>query len=125
MEVAHRSETAREYGALWTNGVSEVHKAQECFLRAQSDFSDTLQETIRRWPDRIRLRANLTSEFAAKLIASRSAFDVVAASQVWACRCFAMMADEGHHLLTDSQKLSETGSQLLSNISLSEDSSDS
>lgn len=124
-EVAYRSETAREFGAVWANGVREIFKAQESFLRAQSDLSNTLQETIQQWPDRILLRANLASEFASRLIASRSMFDVLAASQLWTCRRFAMMADEVCHLLTDSQKLSEIGSKVLSNVSLSENSSNS
>ena len=124
-EVAYRSKTAREFGALWTNGVREFLKAQESLLRAQGDVSNALHETIQQWPDRIQLRANLASEFASKLFASRSVFEVLAASQLWACRRFAMMADEVRHLLTDSQKLSEIGSQLLSNVSWSEDSSNS
>ena len=62
-EVAYRSETAREFGALWTNGVREFLKAQESLLRAQGDVSNALHETIQQWPDRSQLRTNLASEF--------------------------------------------------------------
>ncbi len=125
MTEVYRSETAREFGALWTHGVIEVLKAQENLLRAQGDLSNALQETIQQWPDRIQSRANLASEFASKLIASRSMFDVVAASQLWTCHRFAMMADEVWHLLTEGMKLSEIGSRVPSNVSLPEGPLDS
>jgi hypothetical protein len=72
----------------------------------------------RQWFDRAQSEANLASEFAFKLTAARSLPEVMAAYQKWTSRRFEMMAEDGKHLLADTQKFMEVGVRLLSNGSL-------
>jgi hypothetical protein len=84
-------------------------------MNAQTELLERLKETNRQWFDRVESEANLASEFASKLTSARSLPDAMSACQEWTMRRFAMMAEDGKHVLADTQKLMETGARLLSN----------
>ncbi|MGA2313191.1 MAG: phasin family protein [Xanthobacteraceae bacterium] len=88
------------------------------FVNAQTELVEKLQEMNRQWFDRAQSEANLASELAAKLTAARSIPDAMAAYQEWASRRFEMMAEDGKHLLADTQKIMEAATHLLPNGSL-------
>ena len=90
----------------------------EEFVHTQTELVEKLQEMNRQWFDRAQSEANLASELASKLTAARSIPDVMAAYQEWASRRFEMMAEDGKHLLADTQKLMEAATRLLPNGSL-------
>ncbi len=90
-------------------------KRMEEFANAQTELLDKLQEANRQWIGRMQSEANLASEFAAKLTAARSIPEAMTACQEWTSRRFEMMAEDGKHLLADTQKFMETGARLLSN----------
>jgi hypothetical protein len=89
-------------------------KNMEEFAKAQSDLLSTMQDAHRRWFDRMRSEAKLASEFANKVTNCRSIPDAVAVCQEWTGRRFEMMVDDSKHLLTDSQKVMESGARFLS-----------
>lgn len=84
------------------------------FMRVQTEFLDEFQETNRHWLDRIQSEANLASEFASKLSATRSMPDAMAVSRDWATQYFAMLAEDGKHLADDTRKFIEKSARLLS-----------
>ncbi|MGA2842776.1 MAG: phasin family protein [Steroidobacteraceae bacterium] len=84
------------------------------FVKIQTELFDKLQVTNRQWFDRAKSEADLASEFAAKLGAARSIPEAMTACQEWSSRRFEMIAEDGKHLLEDSQKFMETGARLLS-----------
>jgi hypothetical protein len=90
-------------------------KRMEEFAKAQDVLFSTLQESHRRCLDRMQSEARLASEWAHRVTNARSIPDAVAACQEWTSRQFEMMADDGIHLLADSQKVVETGARFLSN----------
>ncbi len=90
-------------------------KRFEDFFNAQTELVDKLQESNRQWLERMQSEANLASEFASKLTAARSIPEAMAACQEWTNRRFAMMAEDGKHLLADTQKFAETSARLLAN----------
>ena len=90
-------------------------KRMEEFADAQTELLDKLQEANRQWIGRMQSEANLASEFASKLTAARSIPEAMTACQEWTSRRFEMMAEDGKHLLADTQKFMETGARLLSN----------
>jgi hypothetical protein len=90
----------------------------EEFVHTQTELVEKLQEMNRQWFDRAQSEANLASELASKLTAARSIPDAMAAYQEWASRRFEMMAEDGKHLLADTQKLMEAATRLLPNGSL-------
>ncbi len=87
-------------------------------VNMQTKLLSELQETNRQWFDRAQAEADLASEFAAKLTAARSIPEAMAAYQEWTSRRFVMMAEDGKHLLADTQKFMEVGTRLLSSGSL-------
>ena len=93
-------------------------KRVEEFVNIERDLLETFLETNRQWFDRAQAEANLASEFASKLTAARSLSEAMAAYQEWTSRQFEMMAEDGKHILADTQKFIETGARLLSNASL-------
>ena len=80
----------------------------------QTEFLDEFQETNRHWLDRIQSEANLASEFASKLSATRSMPDAMAVSRDWATQYFSMLAEDGKHLADDTRKFMEKSARLLS-----------
>src|SRR5215475_9865000 len=96
-------------------------KRMEEFARAQAVIFSALQETQRRWLDRIQSEARLTSEFTHRVTNARSIPDAVAACREWTSRQFEMMADDGSHLLADSRKVVETSARFLSHGSFGND----
>ena len=90
-------------------------KRVEEFVNAQTELVQKLQEMNRQWFDRAQSEANLASELASKLTAARSIPDAMEAYQEWASRRFEMMAEDGKHLLADTQKFMEAATHLLPN----------
>ena len=96
--------------------LAELSKKRiEEFVNMQSELLDKWQATNRQWLDRAQQEANLASEFAAKLTATRSIPEAMAICQEWASRRFAMLAEDGKRLLADSQDFMAAGARLLSN----------
>lgn len=88
-------------------------KRIEDFVNAQSEVLGKFQETNREWLDRLQSEATLTSELASKLTAARSIPDAMTACQNWTNRRLEMMAEDGRHVLADSQKFMEVGTRLV------------
>jgi hypothetical protein len=90
-------------------------KGIEEFAKAQAELFSALQETHRRWLDRMQSEVRLASELTHKVTNARSVPDAMAACQEWTSRRLDMMAEDSTHLLAGSQKFIETGARFLSN----------
>jgi hypothetical protein len=88
-------------------------KRVEDFVNAQTELFEKLQESNRRWLERVGSEVNLASEFASKLTAGRSIPDAMTAYQEWATRRFEMMAEDSKQLLSDCQNFTEVGAHFL------------
>ena len=86
-------------------------KGIESMLKKQAAFFDTVQEINQDWFGRAKLEVDITSRFVAKLGAARSIPDAMAVSQEWARRRMEMFAEDGRHLLSDSQKIMGAGTR--------------
>jgi cell wall assembly regulator SMI1 len=85
------------------------------FIDLQTEPLENLQETSRQWLDPAQSEATLASEFASKLTSVRSFPEAMVACQEWTTRRLEMMAEDGTHLLADTQKFMETGMRFMSN----------
>jgi len=85
------------------------------FTKAQTELLDKLRETNQQWIERMQSEANLASEFTAKLAAARSIPDALTVCQEWTSRRFEMMAEDGRHLLADTQAFMEMAARLMPN----------
>jgi Phasin protein len=90
-------------------------KQMDEFVKMQTELFDKFRETNEKWFDRAKSEADLASQFASKLTAARSIPEAMMACQEWSSHRFEMMAEDGKHLLEDSQKFMETGTKLVSN----------
>lgn len=114
-----RTETSSLPNPVSAEFAAIVKKRMEELANAQSELLNELQETNRQWFARMQSEADLASEFGSKLTAARSIPDAMTACQEWTSRRFEMMAEDGKHLLADTQKFIETGVRLMSNGSQS------
>lgn len=89
-------------------------KRMEEFVNAQTEFVEELRKANQQWLERAQFEANAGSEFASKLTSAHSIPEAMTACQEWTSRRFEMMAEDGKHLLADTQKFMEMGAHLLS-----------
>lgn len=115
---SERTEKSPSPNLMPTEFAEMGKKRIEEFVNTQKELVEKLQAMNRQWFDRAQAEANLASELASKLTAARSIPDAMAAYQEWASRRFEMMAEDGKHLLADTQKFMEAATHLLPNGSL-------
>ena len=94
-------------------------KRVEEFVKAQTEFLEELRKTNQQWLERAQFEANAGSEFASKLTSAHSIPEAITTCQEWTSRGFEMLAEDGKHLLADTQKFVEMGTHLLSSSWLS------
>ena len=85
----------------------------EDLVKVQTGLFEKLQESNKRWLDRLQSEANIASDFASTLATAHSIPDVMSACQEWSNRRLVMMAEDGKHLFADAQKFMETSARLL------------
>ena len=104
----------RTAGSIPTEFAEIGKKRVEAMLDGQKGLFDALQEMNRNWFVRAQSEANLTSELASKLTASRSVHDAASAYQQWMGRRMEMFAEDGRRFLANSQKLMKASAHLIS-----------
>jgi hypothetical protein len=101
---------------LFTTGLAEMGKKRvEDVLNLQTELVTYLQEVNRNWLEHMQSETTIASEFANKLSAARSLPDVATAWQEWANRHMELLAQDGRHLLADTEKFMETGARVFGN----------
>jgi hypothetical protein len=95
--------------AFITMGRKQIH---EC-VKAHSELVDRFQEVNRIWLDHLQSEADLSTEFASKMTATRSIPDVAALLLEWNKRHMEMAKVDAKHVLADTQRIMEVGVRLL------------
>jgi hypothetical protein len=95
---------------------AEGRQRLEDFTGAQAQLWDRLQDSNRKWLDRIQIEANLTADLATKLSASKSLTDTANLFQNWTVRHFELATDDARRLLTDTQEILAAGARFWSQI---------
>ncbi len=99
---------ASAFAALNPTALAEGGKKRvEDIMKTQTEFLHALQEVNQGWSTRAKSEADLASAFVAKLAAARSIPDAITASQEWVSRRMELLAEDGRHVMADSQKLAE------------------
>lgn len=93
-------------------GRQHIH---EC-VKAHSELVDRCQEANRSWLDHLQSEADLSAEFASKMIAARSIPDVAALLLEWNKRHMEMAKVDTKHVVADTQKIMEIGVRLVPGI---------
>jgi hypothetical protein len=81
-------------------------------FKAQAEFIATIGTMNEQCYDHMQSETKLASEFALKLAAIRSIPDAMAAWQEWTSQWFELVAEDGRHLLDDTQNFIAAGKHL-------------
>ena len=90
-------------------------KQMEEFAKVQTEILDQVRAVNQQWMERLQNQANLASQVAAQLATAHSIPDAMSIYREWTSQQLEMMANDGKHLLDDTQKLIGAGARLLSN----------
>jgi Phasin protein len=90
-------------------GKKHIH---DC-VKAQSELLDRFHEANRNWLDHLQSEVDLSTEFASKLTAVRSAPDAAKVLLDWTNRQMEMATVDAKHVLADTRKFMEIGARLL------------
>jgi hypothetical protein len=90
-------------------------KRVEDMMSLQRQLVTYLQDVNRNCFEHMQSEAAMASEFGGRLAGARSMPDVVAAWQEWTNRHMELLARDGQHILTDTEKLIETGARVFAN----------
>jgi hypothetical protein len=87
----------------------------DAFANIQAELFSKLHQANLRWMNTVQKRANLASEFIAKLTAARSVPETVSACQDWVRQRMEMAEEDAKQLLADSEAFMDTAARLVSN----------
>ncbi|MGA8610165.1 MAG: phasin family protein [Xanthobacteraceae bacterium] len=90
-------------------------KRMEEFARVQTELLDQMRQANQQWMERLQYQTNLASKLAAQLATVHSVPEAMSIYREWTSQQLEMMANDGKHLLEDTQKLIGTTARLLSN----------
>lgn len=94
---------------------SQMTPSPTDILSMQKDLLETYDQMSRAWISRARSELDLWSELATKLAGTRSVPSVMAAYQECATKRMKLAADDGKHLLADSNRFIRTLTRSVSN----------
>lgn len=78
---------------------------------AQSEFLDRIQNSHRKWLDRIQSEANLAVDFANKLTSARSLTETASLFQSWTAKHMEMASEDARRALSDTQDILAAGAR--------------
>ena len=99
---------------LFPAGLAEMKRVEDV-MSLQKQLVTYLQDVNRSWFEHMQSEAAMASEFGGRLAAARSIPDVATAWQEWAKRRMELLAQDGQDILTDTEKLIETGTRVFAN----------
>ncbi len=96
--------------------VAEGRHRLEEFSDAQSQFWDKVQDSNRRWMDRIQNEASMAADFANKLTSAKTLTETANLFQTWTVKHMELAADDARRMLTETQEIMAAGARLWTNV---------
>jgi hypothetical protein len=113
---SQRTEGSASPNLLVFPEMAEMGKKRiENYVDAQRELLNQLQETNRKWFERMQSEAKVASDFANKVMGARSIPDAMTAYQEWANRQLEMTAEDAKRFFADGQKFIAASTRLVSN----------
>lgn len=91
--------------------LAEGRQRLEDAAGAQSEFLDRIQNSHRKWLDRIQSEANLAVDFANKLTSARSLTETASLFQSWTAKHMEMASEDARRALSDTQDILAAGAR--------------
>ncbi|WP_424361977.1 hypothetical protein [Methylocystis parvus] len=96
--------------------MAEGRQRLEDFAGAQAQFWDRVQDSNRKWLDRIQTEANMAADFANKLTSAKSLTDTAHIFQNWTVKHMEMATEDARRMLSDTQEIIAAGARFWTNI---------
>jgi hypothetical protein len=112
-----RSEKLGIAGAVNTQFADMGAKSVTAGLRMQQELFETFQGISRDWFARATSEAELAFKLPRQLTNARSVPDALSAYQDWLNEWLSMCGEDGRRLISDGQKIMDTGVRCFANVS--------
>jgi histidinol dehydrogenase len=96
--------------------MSEGRQRIEDFTDAQAQFWDRVQDSNRKWLDRMQNEASIAADFANKLTAAKSFTETASIFQNWTVKHMEMATEDARRVLSDTQEIIAAGTRFWTNI---------
>jgi hypothetical protein len=91
--------------------VNEGRQRMEDFADAQSQFWDRVQDSNRKWLDRMQSEASMAADFANKLTSAKSFTETASVLQNWTVKQMEMVTEDARRVLSDTQEIVAAGAR--------------
>jgi hypothetical protein len=91
--------------------LAEGRQRLEDAAGAQSEFLDRIQNSHRKWLDRIQSEANLAADFANRLTSARSLTETASLIQSWTAKHMELASEDARRALSDTQEILAAGAR--------------
>lgn len=96
--------------------MSEGRQRLEDFTDAQSQFWERVQDSNRKWLDRMQNEASIAADFANKLTSAKSFTETASIFQNWTVKHMEMASEDARRLLSDTQDIIAAGARFWTTI---------
>jgi hypothetical protein len=109
----HRTKSAPNQKVAEFAAMGKKH--MEEFAKVQAEIFDQVRVVNQQWMEHLQYQANLASKVAIQLAAAHTIPEAMSIYREWTSRQLETIANDGKHLLDDTQKLIGISARLLSN----------
>jgi hypothetical protein len=116
--MTHQEERQGERGAASraSEFVAEGRQRLEDMTDAQSQFWDRVQNSNRKWLDRMQNEASTAADFANKLTSAKSLTETANIFQNWTVKHMEMATEDARRMLSDTQEIIAAGARFWTNL---------
>ncbi len=107
-----RGEAARRASEF----IAEGRQRLEDLSGAQSEFWDKLQDSNKKWLDRMQNEASMAADFANRLTSARSLTETASLFQNWTVKHMEMASEDARRVITDTQDILTAGARFWTNF---------
>jgi hypothetical protein len=96
--------------------MSEGRHRLEEFTDAQAQFWDCVQDSNRKWLDRMQNEASMAADFANKLTSAKSLVETANLFQNWTVKHMELASEDARRMLADTQEIMAAGARFWTTI---------
>jgi len=96
--------------------MAEGRNRFEDFAGAQAEFWDRVQDSNRKWFDRLQDEASITADFANRLTSVKSLTETASLFQNWTVKHMEMATEDARRVLSDTQEIMAASARMWTNL---------
>lgn len=107
---------AGNMGARAQEFLAEGRQRLEEATGARAEFWDKVQDSNRKWLDRMQNEANMAADFANRLTSARSLTETASLFQNWTVKHMEMATEDARRVISDTQDIIAAGARFWTNL---------